>query len=92
MVFQEFFSQRIYFKLILKLRVYKRLQKNANLSKFIGVTGGEKFKIFFKTTVNVCWFGSTLGFSYKGYSTKLLHQITTVSDYVMSFLETGGEA
>lgn len=30
---------------------------------------------------------STLGFSYKGYSTNLLHalQITTVSDYVMSF-------
>lgn len=32
---------------------------------------------------------STLGFSYKGYSTNILHtlQITTVSDYVMSFLE-----
>lgn len=55
--------------------------------------GGEKFKLFFKTTVNSCWFGSTLGFSYKGYSTKLLHrpQITTVSDYVMSFLKTGGK-
>lgn len=53
--------------------------------------GGEKFKLFFKTTVNICCFGSTLGFSYKDYSTNLLHrpQITTVSDYVMSFLEIG---
>lgn len=75
----------------------KSLQKITKKKKQIywslsGVMGVEKFKLFFKTTVRVCWLGSTLGFSYRGYSTNLLHrpQITTVSDYVMSFWKQEG--
>lgn len=84
-IFQEFFSQRIYFELIFKLIVYKRLQKK---SKFAEIYQGVSVeKLFFRTTTNSCWLGSTLAFSYRGYSTNLLHRslITTVSDYVMSF-------
>lgn len=69
----------------------KGYKKKVNLLTFIGVMG-EKFKLFFQTTVSMCWLGSTLGFSYKGYSTNLLHrpQITAVSDYVMSFWKQEG--
>lgn len=54
--------------------------------------GVEKFKIFFKSTVSMCCLRSSLEFSYRGYSTNLLHrsQIKTVSDYVMSFWKWEG--
>lgn len=75
-----------------EIKSLQKITKKANLLKFIGVMGVEKFKLFFKTTINICWLGSTLGFSYRGYSTSLLHRplITAVSDYVMSFWRQEG--
>lgn len=76
-----------YFK---KIKSLQKVTKKGNLLTFIGVMG-EKFNLFFQTTGSTCWLGGTLGFSYKGYSTNILHrqQITVVPDYVMSFWKWG---
>lgn len=71
----------------------KSLQKITKKWIYWSLSGGDdKFKIFFKTTVSIYSPGSSLGFSYRGDSTNILHrpQITTVSDYVMSFWKQEG--
>ena len=69
------------------------MTKKANLLKFIGVMGVEKnLSYFLRLPSAFVDLVAPWVFTYRGYSTNLLHrpQITTVSDYVMSFLETGG--
>lgn len=73
--FRNFFSQRIYFKLIFKLRLYKKVTK-VNLLTFIRGVGVEKKELrYFLILLSGCVVFSTLGFSYKGYSTNLLHTL-----------------